>query len=66
MPCWELFEQQPQDYKTSVFTPGVPVLSVEMSSVMGWDSYSHACVGMTTFGASAPAKVVPEYLLFDR
>jgi transketolase len=57
-PCWELFEEQSQEYKEEVFTPGVPVLSVEAGSVNGWARYAHGSIGMTTFGASAPAPAV--------
>jgi transketolase len=54
-PSWELFEKQSQEYKESVFTQGVPVLSIEAGTIMGWQRYAHASIGMTTFGASAPA-----------
>lgn len=54
-PSWELFEQQSQEYKESVFTQGVPVLSIEAGIIHGWTRYAHASIGMTTFGASAPA-----------
>ena len=56
MPSWELFEAQSQEYKESVFTPGLPVLSIEAMSTFGWDRYAHASVGIDRFGASAPAK----------
>jgi transketolase len=52
MPCQELFEQQPLEYKLSVFPEGVPVLSVEASGKMGWERYSHLAVGMSGYGAS--------------
>jgi transketolase len=65
-PCWELFEEQSQEYKDSVFTPGVPVLSVEASSVFGWERYSHAQVGMTTFGMSGPGGKVMEHFGFTK
>lgn len=58
MPCWELFEEQSAEYRQQVFPKQVPVLAVEMASVEGWTKYSHACVGMTTFGASGPGKDV--------
>jgi len=57
-PSWELFEQQPQEYKTSVFVPGVPVLSVEAGVTTGWARYSHAQMGIDQFGYSGPAKNV--------
>lgn len=52
MPCQELFEKQSTDYKLSVFPKGVPVLSIEASSVIGWRRYAHGSLGMTSFGAS--------------
>ncbi|RNE97892.1 transketolase 1 [Trypanosoma conorhini] len=55
MPCQELFDLQPIDYQKSVFPDGVPVLSVEPYVNYGWEKYSHYHVGMSGFGASAPA-----------
>jgi transketolase len=54
MPCWEFFEDQTQEYKDSVFTPGVPVVSVEAGTTFGWQKYADATIGIDTFGASAP------------
>jgi transketolase len=60
MPSWELFEQQPQEYRDQVLPPGVKArVSVEMGSVIGWDRYvgaTGAKIGMHTFGSSAPLK----------
>jgi transketolase len=64
MPCWELFEEQSIEYKYSLFPDGVPVLAVEAGSVVGWKQYAHSVIGMTTFGASAPAKDVFKYFGF--
>jgi transketolase len=58
LPCWELFREQSLEYQKSVFPEGVPVLSVEAASKMGWREYAHSSVGMSTFGASAPVKDV--------
>jgi transketolase len=55
MPCWELFEEQTAEYRAEVMPVGVPVLSVEALSTFGWSRYSHAQIGMTTFGKSGPA-----------
>ncbi|RKO91200.1 Transketolase, thiamine diphosphate binding domain-containing protein [Blyttiomyces helicus] len=55
-PCWELFDEQSQEYKESVFPEGVPVLSIEAMSTYGWEKWAHASIGINTFGASAPAK----------
>jgi len=60
MPCWQLFELQPQSYRDTVLPPAITArVSVEMSSVFGWERYvgmKGAMVGMHTFGASAPIK----------
>ncbi|KAI9595878.1 transketolase TktA [Syncephalis fuscata] len=61
MPCWELFDKQSEDYRQSVFPAGVPVLSVEALSTVGWSQYAHAQLGMHTFGASGPYKQVYEH-----
>jgi transketolase len=58
MPSTTLFDKQPVAYRRSVLTPGVPVISIECLGVFGWERYSHAQIGMTTFGASAPLKDV--------
>ena len=57
LPCWELFDAQPESYRNQVLGDGVRV-AVEAASTFGWDKYvgaKGAVVGMTTFGASAPA-----------
>ncbi len=60
MPSWELFEQQPEEYRQSVIPPDVTArVSVEQASVFGWERYvgtqGHV-IGMNSFGASAPLK----------
>ncbi|RIA95509.1 Transketolase, thiamine diphosphate binding domain-containing protein [Glomus cerebriforme] len=54
LPCFELFEDQSTEYKSSVFPDGIPILSIEALASFGWLKYSHANVGMTTFGSSGP------------
>lgn len=60
LPCWELFDQQDESYRSSVLPPDIrPRVSIEMGSVLGWDRYvgtTGARIGMTSFGASAPLK----------
>ena len=62
MPSWELFEQQPQEYRDRVIPPQVRArVSVEQASTFGWARYvgaGGASVGMHTFGASAPLKAL--------
>ena len=59
-PSWDIFEKQPEDYRTHVFPPFVPVLSVEAGSTFGWDRYADDAIGIDHFGASAPGEVVME------
>lgn len=58
MPCFELFDQQPDEYKKSLLeTDGIRI-GIEASIGVGWDKYlgdNGFFVGMKGFGASAPA-----------
>jgi transketolase len=62
MPCWELFDRQPQEYREAVIPPSVRArVAVEEASTLGWDRYvgdGGAVIGMHTFGASAPLKLL--------
>jgi transketolase len=68
MPSWELFEQQPPDYKAEVLPPQVTArLAVEAAAPMGWERYvglQGDVVGLNRFGASAPYKKILEELGF--
>jgi transketolase len=58
MPSMQLFDQQPQSYRDEVLPPAV---TVEKGSTFGWDRWvgpTGAIIGMSTFGASAPMKVL--------
>lgn len=70
MPSWELFDAQPEAYRRSVFPPGVTRrVAVEAGTTMGWERYvglSGRIVGMTRFGASAPAETLFEQFGFTR
>jgi transketolase len=60
LPCWELFDRQPQEYRDQVLPPAVKArVAIEQASTLGWDRYvgdGGAVIGMRTFGASAPLK----------
>ncbi|KAH3010293.1 hypothetical protein KXW60_000718 [Aspergillus fumigatus] len=58
VPCFEVFDAQPKDYRLKVLPDGIPVLSVEALSTMGWERYSHEQFGLNRFGASGPYKEV--------
>ena len=61
MPCWELFEKQDKEYKDSVIPPDVKArVGIEAGVEQGWSKWlgdKGVFIGMSTFGASAPAKV---------
>ena len=60
MPSWELFEMQTKEYRESVLPSGVKArVAVEAGVKLGWERYlgeRGEFVGMSTFGASAPAE----------
>jgi transketolase len=62
LPSWELFEMQPVSYRESVLPPSVSArVAVEAGVRLGWDRYigmNGAFVGMSSYGASAPAEAV--------
>ena len=65
-PCWELFEAQDEDYRDSVFPPGlVKRLGVEAGVSQGWSKWlgdTGQMVSIETYGASAPyQKIFEEY-----
>jgi len=64
MPCWELFEDQPAEYRDEVLPPDVKArLSVEPGVAMGWSKWvgDHGdSISIEHFGASAPGPTVLE------
>ncbi len=58
MPCWELFDAQPEAYRDEVLGHA-PRIAVEAALPFGWTRYvarEADVVGMPGFGASAPAE----------
>jgi transketolase len=58
MPCVEVFDAQDKEYRLSVIPDGIPTMSVEVMSTLGWEKYSHEQFGLNRFGASGPYKDV--------
>ena len=58
MPCTEVFDTQSKEYRLSVIPNGIPALSVEVLSTLGWEKYTHEQFGLNRFGASGPYKEV--------
>src|SRR4051812_25789819 len=68
MPCWELFLEQPPDYRDTVIPPDVRARpSVEAGISHGWERWigaAGASVAIDRFGASAPGDEVLRNLGF--
>ena len=64
MPCWEIFEMQPEEYRDEVLPPDVKArVSVEAGSAFGWRRWvgdEGETLGVDRFGASAPGGVLIE------
>ena len=64
MPCWELFEAQPSEYRDDVLPPDAKArLSVEAGVALGWKQWvgdEGDSISIEHFGASAPGNVVLE------
>ncbi len=64
LPSWELFDQQPLDYREGVLPSTVRTrVAVEAGVRLGWEHFvglDGAVIGMVSFGASAPAEVLYE------
>jgi transketolase len=69
MPCVELFEEQPADYRDEVLPPSITArLSIEAGVGQGWDRYVGAKgdkICLERFGASAPGDVALKNLGFN-
>ena len=63
MPCQELFDKQPKEYREKVIEKNSKKISIEASSVFGWEKYvgpEGSSLGMKSFGKSAPYRTIYE------
>ena len=61
MPCMELFDKQPEDYRKDILEENSLIITIEAGSVMSWQKYiknKGANLGIDKFGESAPYKEV--------
>jgi len=69
MPCWELFDEQPDEYRDEVLPPSITKrLAVEAGVREGWDRYvgnEGDVVCLDRFGASAPGEIALRELGFN-
>jgi transketolase len=68
MPCWELFADQPVEYRAEVLPAEITRrVSIETGTTLGWDRWvgpDGAMIGIERFGASAPYKDILEHFGF--
>ncbi|WP_292160171.1 transketolase [Brevundimonas sp.] len=63
VPSFELFNQQPKAYQAKIVAKGTVRVAIEAGVRQGWDRFigeDGGFVGMSGFGASAPAEVLYE------
>lgn len=69
MPCWELFDEQPEEYRNHLLPREVTArLAIEAGVRQGWDQYvgeKGDVVCLDRFGASAPGDVALRNLGFN-
>ena len=61
MPCMELFDKQPEDYRKDILEENSLIITLEAGSVTSWQKYiknKGANLGIDKFGESAPYKEV--------
>ncbi len=61
MPCMELFDKQPEDYRKDILEENSLIITLEAGGVMSWQKYiknKGANLGADKFGESAPYKEV--------
>ncbi len=68
LPCWQLFDAQPAEYRDAVLPPSVTRrVAVEMGVKQGWERYIGSggeFLGISGFGASAPVGVLLKHFGF--
>jgi transketolase len=69
MPSWEIFDEQPEDYKKKILPQNIPKLAIEAGTEIGWCKYvgeNGDAIGLNRFGASAPGNIVYNELGFNK
>jgi len=61
MPCMELFDKQPEEYRKDILEENSLIVTLEAGSIMSWQKYikdKGINLGIDKFGESAPYKEV--------
>jgi transketolase len=64
MPCWELFDTQPESYQNQVLCPGSITVAIEAAVKLGWERYlgkKGRFIGMNGYGLSGPAEALYQH-----
>ncbi|MCB1495520.1 MAG: transketolase [Bauldia sp.] len=62
MPCVEIFRDRPAAERNKVLPPDMPTVAVEAAAPYSWYEFADDVVGLTRFGASAPADILYQKL----
>jgi transketolase len=68
MPSWNLFQNQPDEYRNLILPPDIPVLAIEAGVSLGWKTYLQSdlhVMSVDRFGASAPGEIVMDKYGFN-
>ena len=67
MPCLELFDRQPQDFRRALLDGDTLLVSIEAATTFGWDRYvgpDGLIIGLSGFGASGrPAELMEHFAI---
>jgi transketolase len=61
VPCFELFDEQDETYKSSILNKNTKIIALEASRSYEWYKYADQFIGMETFGESGPGGEVFEH-----
>jgi transketolase len=67
LPSLDRFLDQPQAYRDAVLPPGIPVVTIEAGSTVGWHGFGGGrclAIGLDRFGAAGPAERIFELFGF--
>jgi len=65
VPCYELFDEQDEEYKNSIIKPNTRKIAIEAATAYEWYKYADKVVNMHTFGASGKGADVYKHFGFD-
>ena len=69
MPCMELFDKQPDEYRKDILEENSLIVTLEAGSIMSWQKYikdKGINLGIDKFGESAPYKEVYKHFKIIR